>query len=366
MKYLSIIGIHIAVSLMLSSCAEKKGENMTQEYSVIEVTTKPTKITETYSASIRGRQDVDIYPQIEGKITKISITEGQNVKKGQTMFILDQIPYQASLRTAIANVHSAEAQVATARLDVRSKEELFKENVISEYDLTTARNTLAMALASLEQAKAAQISAQNNLSYTEIKSPADGTVGILPYKIGALVSPSIPQPLTSVSDNNEVYVYFSMTENQLRDKVRQFGSLDKAIAQMPEITLVLNDGSVYNHPGRIETVSGIINEQTGTLQLRGSFPNPEKLLWSGGTGNIQISNTNDESIVIPQNATIELQDKIMVYKVVNGKATATFINVHPVNNGNDYIVTDGLNTGDLIVGEGVGLIRDGQAINIKK
>ena len=163
-----------------------------------------------------------------------------------------------------------------------------------------------------------------------------------------------------------MYVYFSMTENQLRSKVRKYGSLDKAIAEMPEISLILNDGTIYNHTGRIETVSGIINEQTGTLQLRSVFSNPDRLLWSGGIGNVVISHVADNAITIPQTATVEIQDKILVYKLKDGISNATFIKVNPINDGKTYVVTEGLSIGDTIVSEGVGLIQDGQQIKIKQ
>lgn len=365
MRKLPAIAVILGV-VTLSGCSNQKNDDIAQEYPVIQVTSGPMAVSEKYSASIRGRQDVDILPQIEGKITKIHVTEGQRVNKGQILFTLDQVPYQAALRTAVANVHAAEAHVATARLDVRSKEELFKENVISEYDLSMAKNTLAAAMSTLEQANAAKVNAQNSLSYTEIKSPSEGTVGVLPYKIGALVGPSIQQPLTTVSDISVMYVYFSMTENQLRSKVREYGSLDKAIAEMPEISLILNDGTIYNHTGRIETVSGIINEQTGTLQLRSVFSNPDKLLWSGGIGNVVISHVADNAITIPQTATVEIQDKILVYKLKDGIANASFIKVNPINDGKTYVVTEGLSIGDTIVSEGVGLIQDGQQIKIKQ
>lgn len=200
---------------------------------VITVSAGPVEINESYSASIRGRQDIEIYPQVSGKITELCVTEGQKVRKGEVMFVIDQVPYQAALRTAIANVHAAEAQVETARLDYTSKQQLFAEQVVSEYDLSTARNALAVAEASLEQARAQETDARNNLSYTEVKSPSDGVVGTLPYRVGALVSASLPQPLTSVSDNSSMYVYFSMTENQLRALLREYGSPDSLIRKMP-------------------------------------------------------------------------------------------------------------------------------------
>lgn len=359
--------IYLSVSLCLAiliSCnsGEQAGEQ--PDYPVITVTTSSAEIVETYTGSIQGRQDIDIYPQVEGKIERVCVEEGEKVKKGQTLFIIDQVPYRASLRTAEANVHAAEAQVATAQLDYESKQELFRENVISEYELSSAHNALSAAQAGLEQAKAEAVNARNSLSYTEVKSPSDGIVGTLPYKAGALVSASLPQSLTTVSDNAEMYVYFSMTENQLRQLLRKYGTPEKAIAQMPWIELQLNDGSMYGEKGRIATFSGLINKETGSVSVRSVFPNPDKMLWSGGIGNVIIRRTVDDCIVIPQNVTYELQDKIVVYKVVDNRAVATFITVERLHDGKTYIVTGGLSPGDVLVSDGIGQLKDGTKIKI--
>ena len=204
------------------------------------------------------------------------LAEGESVKKGQVLFIIDQVPYQAALNTAIANVEAAKASVATAQLTYESKQELYKNKVVSEFDLKTAYNTLLSAKAQLAQAEAQEVNARNNLSYTEVKSPSNGVIGTLPYRVGALVSASLPKPLTTVSDNSEMYVYFSMTENQLLALTRQYGSKDKALENMPEIELQLNDKSLYPQTGKIETISGVIDQNTGTVSLRAAFPNEEQ------------------------------------------------------------------------------------------
>lgn len=315
--------------------------------------------------SVRGRQDIDIYPQVSGTISRLCVQEGQKVVRGEVLFIIDQVPYKAALRTATANVHAAQAQVETAKLDYNSKQELYKENVISEYELLTTRNTLSIAKAGLEQAEAQETDARNSLSYTEVKSPSDGIVGTLPYRVGALVNPSMSQPLTTVSDNTLMYVYFSMTENQLRALVRQYGSPDETIRQMPPIRLQLNDGTLYEVTGRIESISGIINSQTGTASIRSVFPNEKRILFSGGIGNVLIPHVETNAIIIPQAVTYELQDKIFVYKVVEGKAVSVPIMVERLDNGMEYIVRSGLQAGDVIVSEGVGLLQDGMEIAVK-
>lgn len=335
------------------------------EYAVMTIAQTDREIPTNYSATIRGRQDIDIYPQVSGTIWQLCVTEGQNVSKGQTLFIIDQVPYKAALQTAEANVAAAEASVATAQLTYDSKKELFAKNVISQFDLQTAENSLLTAKATLAQAEAQRVNAANNLSYTEVKSPSNGVVGVLPYRVGALVSASIPQPLTTISDNSEMYVYFSLTENQLLDLTRQFGSMDKAIAALPDVQLQLNDGSMYDKPGRIESISGVIDTSTGTTQLRAVFPNPGRLLHSGSSGNVLLPHTFENVVIIPQTATFELQDKKFVYKVIDGVASSQLITVSDQSNGQEYIVTSGLQPGDVIVTEGVGLMREGTPIKAK-
>jgi membrane fusion protein (multidrug efflux system) len=332
------------------------------QYAVITVATSDREIPTTYSATIRGRQDIAIYPQVSGTISELCVNEGQKVSKGQILFIIDQVPYKAALRTAEANVEAAEASVATAQLTYDSKKELFAKNVVSQFDLQTAENNLLTAKAQLAQAEAQRVNAANNLSYTVVKAPSNGVVGTLPYRVGALVSASIPEPLTTVSDNSTMYVYFSMTSKQLLELTRRYGSIDETLKNMPGVQLKLNDGSVYDQSGRVESISGVVDASTGSVQLRAAFPNAGGLLLSGSTGNIIMPNYYKDCIVIPQTATYELQDKIYVYKLVDGKASSAMIEVEKLSNGQEYIVKSGLTPGEVIVGEGVGLMREGTPI----
>lgn len=335
------------------------------EYAVMTVASTDREIPTNYSATIRGRQDIDIYPQVSGTIWQLCVNEGQSVTKGQTLFIIDQVPYKAALKTAEANVAAAEASVATAQLTYDSKKELFARNVVSQYDLSTAENSLLTAKAQLAQAEAQQVNAANNLSYTVVKAPSNGVVGTLPYRVGALVSASMPQPLTTVSDNSTMYVYFSMTENQLLNLTRRYGSINETIKNMPDVQLQLNDGSMYDQKGRVESISGVIDTSTGSVSLRAAFPNPNGLLHSGGSGNVVLTNTFKGCIVVPQAATFEIQDKVFAYKVQDGKAVAAPLSVETISNGQEYIVKSGLVPGDVIVTEGVGLMREGTPIRPK-
>ncbi len=313
----------------------------------------------TYSATIEGRQDISIYPQVSGTITSVKITEGQKVKKGQVLFVIDQVPYQASYDAALANYNAAKVSLESAQLTYDSDVKLHEKNVISDYELQQSLNSLNSAKASLAQMEAQLVSAKNNLSYTEVKSPADGVAGTIPYRVGALVGSSITTPLTTVSDNSVVYVYFSINENAALNLAQEYGSFEKAIEQMPDVQLKLNNGTIYEHTGRIASISGVVNTSTGAVQVRAEFDNPDRILMSGANGTVILPDEYKDVIVIPQAATTQLQDKYFVYKVVDGVTQSTEIQIVSKNDGQNYIVTGGLEVGDKFVSSGAGLLRSG-------
>lgn len=357
--------ICIALAGCVLSACHKGGQGEEEQAAhnkTIVVQAQDCVVEESYPASIRGRQDIAIMPQIAGTLTKLCVVEGERVHKGQVLFIIDQVPYRASLETAEANVEVAKSSVATAELVYQSKQKLYADSVISDFDLQTAKNSYLSAKAGLAQANAALVIAQNNLNYTEVKSPSDGVVGTLPFRAGALVSPQMPTPLTTVSDNSVMYVYFSMTENQWLALARLYGSKDAALRNMPAVELVLNDGSQYSEQGKIETVSGVIDQATGTVSVRATFGNKNGLLTSGGAGNIILGKPQQGALLIPRTATYEIQDKVFVYRVENGKTVATQVVVSRMNGGKEYIVESGLQAGDTIVTEGVALLKEGVKI----
>ena len=353
-KWIRLIGI-VGCTVWMASCKQAPDAGVKSSYAVMQIEPTDKELSSSYSATIRGRQDIDIYPQVSGTIEKLCVTEGQKVRRGQLLFIIDQV-------TATANVEAARAATSTAELTYKSNKELYAQKVVSEFSLKTAENSYLTAKAQLAQAEAQEISARNNLSYTEVKSPSDGVVGALPYRAGALVSASIPYPLTTVSDNSDMYVYFSMTENQLLALTRQYGDMDEALKNMPEVELILNDNSVYQKKGTIESISGVIDRQTGTVVARVVFPNESRLLHSGASGTVVVPSIYKNCIAIPQTATVRMQDKTIVYKVVDGKAVSTLITVAGINDGREYIVLDGLKAGDEIVSEGAGLVREGTQV----
>ena len=360
-KWLRLIGI-VGCTVWMASCKQATDAGVKPSYATMKVEVADKELSTSYSATIRGRQDIDIYPQVSGTIEKLCVTEGQTVRRGQLLFVIDQIPYRAALKTATANVEAARAAMATAELTYNSNKELYAQKVVSEFSLKTAENTYLTAKAQLTQAEAQEVNARNNFSYTEVKSPSDGVVGALPYRVGALVGANLPYPLTTVSDNSDMYVYFSMTENQLLALTRQYGSMDEALKNMPEVELILNDNSVYNKKGVIESISGVIDRQTGTVMARVVFPNESRLLHSGASGTVVVPSIYKDCIAIPQGATVQMQDKVVVYKVVDGKAVSTLITVAGINDGREYVVLSGLQSGDEIISEGAGLVREGTQV----
>lgn len=348
------------------SCAEGKQAMPEEQYKTLTVTTSDKVLQSDYSATLRGRQSVEIRPQVSGVITDIRINEGDVVSRGQVLFVIDQVPYKAALETALANVKSAEAKLETARLTASSKEALYKENVVSDFDRQTARNQLLEAEAALAQARAEETNARNNLSYTEVKSPVNGVASMIPYRVGALVSSSISEPLVTVSDDSDIYAYFSMAENQILDLMVQYGSLEEAKTRMPAVKLTMSNGREYGSEGRIDAISGTVDEGTGVVTLRAAFPNEGHLLRNGGSGTVSVPSVHTNSIVIPQAATYELQNRVFVWKVVDGKTKSAPVTVYKYNDGQNYIVLSGLEVGDVIIAEGAGLLHEGIVVKQEK
>lgn len=356
----------VLAGLSIASCKSRTVEEETSDYKTLTVKLENRTLMQGYSARLDGQQVVEVRPQVSGLITRICIDEGQKVRKGQVLFVIDQVPYQAALAEATANVKSAEANLATAKLNLESTEVLREKNVVQDYDLNAARNELTVAEAALAQAQAQEMSARNNLSYTEVKSPVDGVASMIAYRVGALVSSSISEPLVTLSDDSNVYAYFSLNESQITSLTEQYGSLDEFMKRMEDVELQMAGGRMYGEKGHISAVSGIVTTGTGTVILRADFPNDRGLLRSGGSATVMVPTTLAQAVVIPQSATYELQNKTFVYKVVNGKAQSAPVTLYRLNNGTEYVVEEGLQPGDVIIAEGAGLVKEGVNVNIKQ
>ena len=353
-----------ALAAVLVSCGgNQKGGFGDNEYAVRTIEGQSANLQTTYPAVIKGVQDVEIRPKISGFITKLCVKEGQTVKAGQLLFVIDNVTYAAAVRQAKAAVNSAKAQLNTSKLTYDNSQKLFKSNVIGDYELQSAKNSYESAQAALAQAQANYVSAKQNLDFCYIKSPSAGVVGNLPYRVGALVSSTSPEPLTTVSNIKTMQVYFSMTEKDLLDMTRTAGGLHAAISEYPAVQLQLADGTMYAHPGRVAAVSGVIDSSTGSVSIRADFPNPENLLKSGGSGSIVVPHESSNVIVVSQEAVAQVQDRYFVYVVgKDNKVKYTNVTVNPNNDGKNYIIESGLNVGDRIVVKGINSLKDGMQI----
>lgn len=328
------------------------------------MTVQPGDITfeSSFPATIKGKTDIAIRPQVTGFITKVHVDEGQHVRKGQTLFTLDQVQFQAAVEQAEANVASARSAVSTAEITEQNKRMLLDKNIISQTEWQLAANQLSQARAALAQAQAALVTARKNLAYTVVTSPSDGVVGTIPNREGSLASPSSAQALTTVSDNSQVYAYFSLSE---RDLMEMGGSA--SVRSLPPVKLQLADGSYYPVEGHVATVSGVIDSSTGAASARALFDNPGGVLRSGNTGKVVFPHSNTGVLLVPQTATFEQQDYRYVYVLdENNVANPVAITVDPNSDGRTFVVTSGLNAGDRIVTEGIGtVVRAGSPVTPK-
>lgn len=361
MKHISLFAALLGLT---AACGSKQQmPEASNEYAVVTLAATDAELNTTYPATIKGVQDIEIRPKIAGHVMKVLVDEGDFVKAGQALFMIDAVQYEAAVKQAQAQVNVIKANIATQQLTVNNKKQLLEANIVSRYDYDIAVNSLESLKAQLAQAEASLVSARNNLSYCTVTSPANGVVGSIPFRVGSLVSSAQAEPLTTVSNISNVYVYFSMTEKQLLGLTRTSGGIDEAVKAMPEVQLTLADGTTYATPGHITAVSGVIDPTTGAVQMRATFDNAAKELRSGGTGNIVIPTKASGAILVPQNATFEIQEKRFVYVVNKDNTVASReITVMVQNDGQNFVVTDGLKAGERIVVEGVNQLKNGAKI----
>ena len=360
------IALWMLSAALLTACGSKSSQmpEANKDFAVETVKTTEADLKTSYPATIKGMQDIEIRPKVSGYLTKLLVDEGATVRKGQPLFLIDSEQYQAAVNSAKAQVRVCKANIATQKLTVENKQALFDQKIISSYDLQMAKNTLESYEAQLAAAQASLQSAQDNLRWCTVTSPSDGVVGMIPYRVGSLVSTSSAQPLTTVSNISQMYVYFSMTEKQLLGLTREQGGLSAAISKMPAVSLVLSDGTEYSQSGVVSTVSGVIDSNTGSVQMRATFDNAGHVLRSGGTGSILIPIHQKDAIMIPQKATYEIQNKKFVYVVgTDNKVQSREIEVLVQNDGQNYVVSNGLKVGERIVIDGVNRLKNDMQIN---
>ncbi|MFD2932941.1 efflux RND transporter periplasmic adaptor subunit [Spirosoma flavum] len=364
--------------LLVSACGsgdKKKGNQadstalkQPKTYSVLTVAPRKTTLFVDFPAIIQGEQNVEIRPRVDGYVEAIFVDEGATVTKGQRLFRINAPQYAQDVLTAQAGVRTAQADVSSALLAVNKVRPLVEKDIISKYELEAAQYALASKQAALSQAQASLANANTNLGYTNLVSPVSGVVGSIPYKIGSLITSTTTNPLTTISGISAVYAYFSLNEKQLLDFTRDVkgNTLQDKLAKLPDVILLLADGSLYNYKGRIKTAIGQIDTQTGSSNFRATFPNPQALLRSGSSGTVRVPRTIDSSLMVPQSATYELQDKHFLYVVEkNNVVKNTAITVTPTPDGQYYVVQTGLRAGDKVVLDGGTGLKDGASIKPK-
>ncbi len=373
MKKVTTLFFSVSIGMLLASCGQSDEEKKAaaaaaagpQAYPVFTVNAQDTELGSLYPATIEGIQNIDIRPKVDGFIKKIFVDEGSVVKKGQLLFTIMAPQYEQEVRMARATISSAEAEVNAAQLQVNKTTPLVEKDIISKYDLDAAQLTLQSRKASLSQAKASLANAQVNLSYTSITSPVDGVVGSIPFRTGSLVSSSSTLPLTTVSNTSKVYAYFSLNEKQLLDFSNKYkgNTLAKQMLNIPDVSLILADGTTYVQNGKIESINGQINTSTGSASLRATFPNPTYILKSGGSATVRVPQRINNAILVPQKSTIDLQGKKFVYVLGDSsKVISTEIEIMELAKDKFYVVTKGIKAGDKIVLEGFQSLKNGVKI----
>ena len=361
-----LAGLLLAGGLFYSLMDDEDDEEQDEEYRTLTIKLQDYTVTRELTAKIETENPAVIRPQITGKITKICVEEGARVKKGQPLFIIDQAPYQAAVRNAEAKVVSAKAQLATARQNLEGKEELYRQHVVGEFDLNKARNAKAEAEGALAEAQADLETARSELSYTVITSPSDGVLSMIEYRLGELVDPSMETELTNVTDPRRLFAYFSMSEKTIHNLADIYNCrVSDLLSVLPEVSLVTYWGKELSQKGRITAISGNVDEATGSFVIRASFENSEDLFRNGSNGTIILPYELKNTIVIPQEATYDILNKQFVYKVVDGVTKACEIKVLRYDDGKDYVVTEGLKPGDVIIAEGAGMVKDGMRVKVK-
>lgn len=370
-KMKNVIITSFILALVFSSCADKNQAPVAPPPPVLPVAsiTSANTVTDAeYPAALQGTVDVEIRPQVSGNLDRIFVDEGAYVNKGQTLFKINERPYREQLNNALASLHAAEAALINAQLEVDKLTPLVQNKVVSDYQLKTAKASQKIAAANIEQAKAMVGSAKINLGYTNVTAPVSGYIGRLPKKQGSLVSASDVEPLTTLSDVHEIFAYFSLGETDFINFKAQYAgsSLGDKIKKLPPVTLILADNNAYPQTGKIDMVDGQFDKTTGAITIRATFPNANGTLRSGNTGRIRLGLKHDDAILVPQSATIEMQDKVFVFTVgKDNKVTKMPITVEG-KSGTNYLIKDGVQSGDQIVLSGVDKLQDGQAIQPEK
>ena len=354
----------LMLSIGLASCGVDEPQQKDSSFETMTIKKSDIELPYKFSARMKGQNDVTVSPQVSGQLMKICVTEGQQVKKGQPLFIIDSRNAQLELEAAEANLQAAPAQENSAKLEYESNKNLFDKKIVSSYMLNNSENQYKQAQAAVSQAKAAVNRAKVNLGFCTISATVSGVIGEIPVRAGDQVSPLTE--LTMLSGNTTMYAEFSVTESVVEGMVQEgikAADVDEYIANLPPATFVMKNGTEYPHKGHVISMTGVVNAETGSLTSKVSFPNPDGHLYSGIQGTIVMSFAEKNVIVVPQYAVVRLQDRSQVYKVqADSTATAVEVTTKDVGNGKEFIVTSGLNEGDVIVATGANNVTEGQKV----
>jgi membrane fusion protein (multidrug efflux system) len=372
MKNQNRLAYLLIAGTILASCgnqtdksAQATAANQVKEYRILELQPRDATLYTDYPASIQGQQNIEIRPRVDGYVERIYVDEGAVVKRGQLLFKINAPQYEQEVRTASASIKSAEAAVNESQLAVNKVRPLVEKDIVSKFEMESAQYTYQTRVAALAQARAALANARTNLGYTSVVSPVDGVVGSIPFRLGSLVSGSNAEPLTTVSSIGNVFAYFAFNEKLLLQFTNDNSGATFAerIRRLPDVSLILADGRLYSEKGRIQTVNGLINSATGSVNVRARFPNPNGVIRSGNSAMVRIPTTVKKGLLIPQSATFELQDKrFAVVLGANNKTRNAAIQVLENTAGKFFVVEEGLKAGDKIVLEGVASLEDGSQI----
>ena len=354
--------------MLCTGCGEEASQQTKDCYRTLRVERQDYTLYRRFAVKLESRKNILLRPQVSGRLTKIYVKEGARVKKGEPLFVIDQAPYLAAVDAAKAQVSTARAALSTAQLNLEGKQKLYEQQMVGEYDLRRARHAKEEASAQVEAAEAQLVSARTQLGFTTICCPVDGVIGMIPYRVGDLVDPGSGPYLTLASESNYIYAYGALSEEALSELLRDFGcsSLDELPTKLPAVTLYSNWGEKTPVEGHIDAISGTVESDNGATYIRASFFNTTEIFRSGSNGYIEMPYVMHGVIVVPQEAVVDIHDKYLVYKVMDGKAVETEVNVLHYDDGQNFVVTAGLAPGDVIIAEGAGFVTDGIEVTEKK
>ena len=354
--------------MLCTGCGEEASQQTKDCYRTLRVERQDYTLYRSFAVKLESRKNTRLRPQVSGRLTKIYVKEGARVKKGEPLFVIDQAPYLAAVDAAKAQVSTARAALSTAQLNLEGKQKLYEQQMVGEFDLRRARHAKEEASAQVEAAEAQLVSARTQLGFTTICCPVDGVIGMIPYRVGDLVDPSSGPYLTLASESNYIYAYGALSEEALSELLRDFGcsSLDELTTKLPAVRLYSNWGEKMPVEGHIDAISGTVESENGATYIRASFFDATEIFRSGSNGYIEMPYVMHGVIVVPQEAVVDIHDKYLVYKVVDGKAVETEVNVLHYDDGQNFVVSAGLEPGDVIIAEGAGFVTDGIEVTEKK